>query len=184
MRNTLPSPMLQKGKLVFIRDLCAEDQRELTTKAKRDTAFHQPWVSPPLTAESFKVRLANGLPETHRKIAVCLKSSNELVGVVNISEIVRGALQGGYLGYYGFSDFSGQGFMTEGLKLVAKYAFTVLKLHRLEANIQPKNLASIALVQRCGFSSEGYSPRYLKIRGRWCDHERWALLKEDFRTNA
>ena len=48
-------------------------------------------------------------------------------------------------------------------------------LHRLEANIQPDNAASIALVRSCGFAREGYSPRYLKIGGRWRDHERWTI---------
>jgi ribosomal-protein-alanine N-acetyltransferase len=53
-----------------------------------------------------------------------------------------------------------------------------LKLHRLEANIQPENLASIALVRACGFSKEGLSPRFLKKNGQWRDHERWALLAD------
>ena len=57
-----------------------------------------------------------------------------------------------------------------------QHAFKSMKLHRLEANIQPGNAASIALVRSCGFSKEGYSPRYLKIGGRWRDHERWAIL--------
>jgi ribosomal-protein-alanine N-acetyltransferase len=61
-------------------------------------------------------------------------------------------------------------------------AFTRLELHRLEANIQPANLASITLVKRLGFHLEGLSPRYLKIAGHWRDHERWALLADDWRT--
>jgi ribosomal-protein-alanine N-acetyltransferase len=83
----------------------------------------------------------------------------------------------GYIGYYAFAGHEGQGLMRAGLRAVVRQAFGAMKLHRLEANIQPGNVASIALVAACGFSKEGYSPRYLKIGGRWRDHERWALVK-------
>jgi ribosomal-protein-alanine N-acetyltransferase len=66
------------------------------------------------------------------------------------------------------------------MMLVLGYAFEILKLHRLEANIQPGNKVSIALIKRCGFVREGFSKRMLKICGRWRDHERWALLAEEF----
>ncbi|TMH47222.1 MAG: GNAT family N-acetyltransferase [Betaproteobacteria bacterium] len=69
--------------------------------------------------------------------------------------------------------------MTEGLSLVIKQAFGALRLHRLEANVQPSNRASLRLIRRLGFHREGFSPRYLKIRGRWRDHERWALLADE-----
>lgn len=72
--------------------------------------------------------------------------------------------------------------MTEAIQLVLSYAFNDLKLHRIEANIQPHNTASLALVKRAGFTNEGYSRRYLKICGRWQDHERWAILAEDWRA--
>ena len=98
--------------------------------------------------------------------------------MVNVSEIVRAALQSAYLGYYAFRPHTGQGFMTEGLALVVRHAFRRLGLHRLEANIQPENLASRRLVRRLGFRKEGFSPRYLKIAGRWRDHERWAIVRE------
>ena len=71
--------------------------------------------------------------------------------------------------------------MTEALALTLRIAFGRLRLHRVEANIQPGNRASIALVRRAGFRREGLSPRYLKIGGRWRDHERWALTVEDWR---
>jgi ribosomal-protein-alanine N-acetyltransferase len=71
--------------------------------------------------------------------------------------------------------------MTVGVGAVVRKAFTYHGLHRLEANIQPDNRASIQLVQRLGFRREGLSRRYLKIGGRWRDHERWAMLAEDLR---
>ena len=101
----------------------------------------------------------------------------ELAGAIHLTNIVMGAFCSGYLGYYAFAGFEGRGLMTAGLNAVVRHAFTDLRLHRVEANIQPANSASIALVQRCGFQREGFSPKYLKIGGRWRDHERWARLK-------
>jgi ribosomal-protein-alanine N-acetyltransferase len=95
------------------------------------------------------------------------RSTGDLVGVVNVTEIVRGALQGAYLGYYLFRPFGGLGYMTDGLRVVIDRAFGELALHRLEANIQPDNERSIRLVKRLGFRREGLSPRYLKVGGRW-----------------
>jgi ribosomal-protein-alanine N-acetyltransferase len=70
--------------------------------------------------------------------------------------------------------------MTEGLRDVVSRAFRTIRLHRLEANIQTGNDASRRLVQRLGFRMEGFSPRYLKISGKWRDHERWALTAEEW----
>jgi ribosomal-protein-alanine N-acetyltransferase len=70
--------------------------------------------------------------------------------------------------------------MREGLHLVIDRCFDDLRLHRLEANIQPSNERSIALVRGLGFRKEGLSRRYLKIGGRWRDHERWALLVDEW----
>jgi len=107
---------------------------------------------------------------------IFIRSDDQLVGVVNITNVIRGVFRSGYLGYYAFAGFQRRGLMREGLSAVVRHAFGKLKLHRLEANIQPGNTASIALVRSCGFSREGYSPRYLKIGGRWRDHERWAIV--------
>ena len=101
--------------------------------------------------------------------------------MININEIVRGVFCSGYLGYYAFVPHNERGYMKKGLDAVLAEAFGRHRLHRLEANIQPDNDPSRALVQRCGFRLEGFSPRYLKLAGRWRDHERWAITKEDWK---
>jgi ribosomal-protein-alanine N-acetyltransferase len=70
--------------------------------------------------------------------------------------------------------------MTEGLSLLLREAFRTCKLHRVEANIRPENAPSKRLVERMGFRLEGYSPRYLRVDGKWRDHERWAITIEDW----
>lgn len=93
---------------------------------------------------------------------------------------MHGNFRSAYLGYYAFEPLAGRGLMRQGMAQVISYAFGKLKLHRLEANIQPENKASAAFARRLGFRREGYSRRYLKIFGRWRDHERWAMLAEDW----
>jgi len=114
-------------------------------------------------------------PATH-PFLVCRRDNGEIAGVVSLSNVVLGLFRSGYLGYYAFAGHERQGLMRAGLLAVVRHAFTTLKLHRVEANIQPGNAASIALARSCGFAREGFSPRYLKIGGRWRDHERWARL--------
>ena len=87
-------------------------------------------------------------------------------------------MQGAFLGYAGVPGMQGQGYMREAMALVLDRAFGELGLHRIEANVQPGNEASLALVRGAGFEREGFSPRYLKIGGRWRDHERWAIRDE------
>ncbi len=116
-----------------------------------------------------------GRPENHAFL-VCRIDTDEIAGVVNITQVASEPFLSGYLSYYVFAGHERQGFMREGLAAVIRHAFEELVLHRLEANIQPGNEASIALVRSVGFAREGYSPRYLKVHGQWRDHERWAIL--------
>ncbi len=119
---------------------------------------------------------------SHVGLVVCRREDDALVGVFNLSEIVRGAFQSAYIGYYAFAPHAGRGYMAEGLELTLKFAFGAMRLHRVEINIQPANARSIRLARRAGFAREGFSRRYVKIAGRWRDHERWALTVEDWRA--
>jgi len=161
---------------IRIRPPTAHDQSAFLAGVRGSRGLHRPWTAPPSTPASFRAYLARMREPGNHAFFIFIRSDDQLVGVVNITNVIRGVFRSGYLGYYAFAGFQRRGLMREGLSAVVRHAFGKLKLHRLEANIQPGNTASIALVRSCGFSREGYSPRYLKIGGRWRDHERWAIV--------
>jgi ribosomal-protein-alanine N-acetyltransferase len=164
-------------------EICSARRREeFLAAVARSRKLHTPWVYPPRTAQEFKQDLERFRSPAQVAFWI-INEEDELAGVINISEIVRGAFQSGYLGYYAFLPHNGRGYMSAGLRAVIAKAFGPLRLHRLEANIQPGNEASRRLVQRAGFALEGYSPRYLKIRRSWRGHERWALTIETRRAS-
>ena len=170
---------LLAGTRVGIRRPREEDCDEFLALTRASAAFHHPWGEYPQTVEQFREYLERRRQPDHDGFLVCERDSGAIAGVVNLNAIVRGFFQSAYLGYYVFEPYARKGYMTEGMRLVTKIAFGELGLHRLEANIQPGNVASIALVRKLGFRCEGYSPRYLKVLGEWRDHERWALLADD-----
>jgi ribosomal-protein-alanine N-acetyltransferase len=176
----LPITTLQRGEKVFIRALAADDGPEWIRLNRASRELHKGWVSPLTTSAQFKQYLMDDKATDKLTLLVCLRSDGAIVGSVGLSQIFYGSFCSCYMGYAVGAPYAKQGYMTEGLGLVLKHAFGKLKLHRVEANIQPKNKASIALVKRVGFQLEGYSPNYLKIAGHWRDHERWAMLKEHF----
>jgi len=144
--------------------------------------LHRPWAVPPADAKGFARFLRRARQDNVITLFACERASGRIAGVFSVSEIVRGNFQSAYLGYYAHAAFAGQGLMTEALALVLHHVFTRASLHRVEANIQPGNALSIRLVRRLGFRREGFSPRYLKVGGRWKDHERWALTADEWRT--
>ena len=161
---------------IIVRHPTLADEAEFLARARRSRALHHPWITAPTTRAQFRRYLARLDGERNYAWLVCLRRTGAIVGVVNVNEVVRGAFRSGYLSYYVFAEFERRGVMRAGLRAVVRHAFGKLRLHRLEANIQPGNRPSIALAKSCGLSKEGYSPRYLKIGGRWRDHERWAIL--------
>lgn len=165
---------------VWIRPPTDADWIALVNLHQKSADFLAPWMTPLLTEEACKTYIRRCQNPDFEGYLICHAEHQAIVGVANLSQIFYGAFQNAYLGYYANADFARQGFMTEGLRLVINHAFYTLDLHRLEANIQPGNQASINLVTRLGFSQEGFSPRYLYINGAWRDHERWALTLEDW----
>ncbi|MBO0821805.1 MAG: GNAT family N-acetyltransferase [Nocardiopsaceae bacterium] len=154
------------------------DTEEFVAAARASRALHRPWLFPPDTPETFAEYLDRAAREDYAAYLIRDTGSGRLVGFVNVTQIVRGALQSAFAGYGAFAGHEGRGLMTQGLAAVLGEAFGSLRLHRVEASIQPGNARSIALVQRLGFEKEGFSPRYLLVDGAWRDHERWAIRAE------
>jgi [ribosomal protein S5]-alanine N-acetyltransferase len=158
----------------------AADAGEFIAAARASRALHSPWLDPPRTAVQFTAYLSRAGRDDQASYLIRHRACGGLVGFANLSHIVRGGLQSGYLGYGAFASHAGRGLMTGGLRAVLAAVFGDLGLHRVEANIQPGNARSIALARRLGFEKEGFSRRYLMVDGDWRDHERWALLAEDW----
>lgn len=152
------------------------DSKAFAIAALNSRSLHRRWSQPPLTAAKVAELASNRHGPSDYGYIIRDGATGSVAGYIEITGIVRGLFQSAYLGYYIFNGFERQGYMKWGLGAVLKRAWKEHKLHRLEANIQPDNEASIALVTSLGFKKEGYSSAYLKIAGRWRDHERWAIL--------
>jgi ribosomal-protein-alanine N-acetyltransferase len=172
---------LEAGERVYLREPTSRDQAEIVARNAASRALHRGFVTPPTDAKTYAEWMVRCRQPNVQCFLVCRIEDGAITGVFTLSQIVRRLFQSAYMGYHALQPYAGQGYMTEGLQLVLRHAFIAMKLHRVEANIQPENVASIALVKRAGFRLEGFSPRYLKISGRWRDHQRWAMTIDDWR---
>lgn len=192
-RATLSAEVARRpGLRVYLRTPRLVDAAAFLAATRASRKLHDGWVHPPRTQALFaayvrrygRFRTTDPMAATHAGLLVCRCEDDALVGAFNLSEIVRGAFQSAYLGYFAFVPHEGEGYMGEGLELTLGVAFRTLKLHRVEVNVQPTNRRSLALVRRAGFVREGFSRRYVRIAGSWCDHVRFALLAEDWRART
>ena len=165
-------------KRTYIRKVRRTDEAEFINLMRESQRLHEPWISPPTNPVLFKYYLQRINRDDHEGFVICRAADDRIVGVININNIVRGSFQSASLGYYVGAPFQGEGYMQEGLSQLLGYAFNTMGLHRLEANIQPENTRSQQLVERCGFTKEGYSKDFLYINGAWRDHERWCCVHE------
>lgn len=183
---TPTAPYLAEGPRTALRRFTEADAAEFTARARESRAHHRPWLFPPERTGTYAA-YADALARDPARegFLVCERGESgadgegdpdgAIAGFININNIVLGGFRSGTLGYGAFAHAAGLGLMGEALGLVMDLAFGPLGLHRLEANIQPGNAASIALVRRAGFRLEGFSPDFHHIDGAWRDHERWAI---------
>jgi ribosomal-protein-alanine N-acetyltransferase len=167
-----------RGELVFLRRPQPSDRREFLAVMRGGRRHFSHFGRPPQDAAAW--RRWSATTDGRKPYLICRCADGVIVGGITVGGIQRGLFQSAYTGYFLSPRHTGQGYMTEALGLLLRVVFRRLKLHRLEANIQPDNVRSIALVQRWRFRQEGFTPRMLKTGGRWRDHERWAITIEEW----
>jgi ribosomal-protein-alanine N-acetyltransferase len=173
----------QNGR-VFLRSPAPSDRDEFIALMRASRSFHRPWATAPTDDDRFDAYLTDSRRADFEAMLLCRREDLAILGFFNLSQIVRRSFHSAYLGYAVGKPYASHGYMRQGIDLVVRRAFADLRLHRIEANIQPGNHASVALARGAGFQREGFSPRYLKIGGRWRDHERWAILADDWRRQS
>nr|WP_300004728.1 GNAT family N-acetyltransferase [Tissierella sp.] len=106
------------------------------------------------------------------------KAEAKIIGCVSFSNIVRGSFMSCHLGYKLDKDEINRGYMTEAIKKSIDIIFSEWGLHRIEANIMPRNIASLKVAEKLEFYNEGLAYKYLKINGNWEDHIHMVLLND------
>lgn len=141
------------------------------------------WTEDELTRSAFKRRLRRYQQDLESgqgcPFFVFRAVDDVLLGACNLNNIRRGVLQAADIGYWVGAPYVRCGHARAAVRRVLAYAFGPLRLHRVEAAIQPDNLASHAVLTSVGFTEEGFARRYLKINGEWRDHLKFAILNGD-----
>jgi len=101
---------------------------------------------------------------------------DQLIGTINLFQVIRGSLQSAFIGYFLDKEHNGKGYTTEAVKLLVHYAFSHLKLHRIEAGVMPHNIGSIRVLEKAGFHKEGLAVKNVNINGKWEDHQVLAII--------
>ena len=185
---TVPEPQtVIPGRTVYLRSPSMNDYAAWSTLRAESRAFLAPWepLWPPddLTRGAFKRRVRRYMKEAREDMGYAFllfrTADQALMGGLSLAYVRRGVAQACSLGYWMGAAYAGKGYMTEGVRTVLPYAFSTLRLHRMEAACLPNNAASIRLLEKAGFRREGYARRYLCINGAWRDHLLFARLAED-----
>ncbi|MCX7568666.1 GNAT family protein [Tumebacillus sp. DT12] len=180
--------MVLMGERVFIKPMTLDVAQELYELRKRNQEFftaYEPYRPESFTLDWIRADIERfvlaALEDKNYALGIYLKETNELIGRITVNIIARGIHQGAHIGYYIGQEHNGKGYMTEAVRLTLKYAFDVLDLHRVEANVMPRNKRSARVLEKVGFRYEGLCKGFLKINDVWEDHDRYAMTVEEYR---
>lgn len=182
---TEPLPSIE-GDGLMLRTPQMTDYEEWSAlrEASRDflVPWEPTWPDDDLTRGAFRRRIKRYTEDLRSDqgyaFLIVRYSDGALVGGLTLANIRRGVAQAGSLGYWIGAPYARRGYMTAAVAALIPYAFTTLRLHRLEAACIPTNAASISLLEKTGFEREGYAREYLCINGQWQDHLLYARLRD------
>jgi ribosomal-protein-alanine N-acetyltransferase len=183
---SIHAPTLVRGEGIYLRPADMSDFEAWAELRAQSRAFLTPWEptwpSDDLTRGAFRRRVRRNQQEINNDEAypfLLFRDDDVLAGGLTLGQVKRGVVQAATLGYWIGEPHARQGLMSAAVRAVTGYAFATLRLHRIEASCLPHNEASTKLLERAGFTREGYARAYLRIDGLWQDHLLYGLLETD-----
>ena len=181
---TRPRPATITGPRVYLRPPRIDDIGAFLAAVRGSRALHGPWTGHPTrrrvtTAWVARFAARGDLP-AHAAYLLFRQRGPRASGRVQFLGDRARRLPERLSRLHGLSSPRRKGLHDRGHGARARRRLRQARLHRVEVNIQPTNARSLALAKRIGFTREGFSRRYVKIAGRWRDHERYAILAEDW----
>ncbi len=183
-RRDLPA---LEGEKVFLRVPFAGDYREWAALRGESRSFLERWEprwSPDeLERSAWRHRIGRYREDYAQGTAIAFfifeRGSGKLSGGITLGNIRHGVSQSGHIGYWIGERYAGRGMMTDAVKVLARFSFDTLRLHRIEAACIPDNARSIRVLEKAGFRREGLLRSYLRINGLWQDHYLYARITDD-----
>ncbi len=174
-----------RGTEVLLRPLNRRDRERWLALRRRNRVWLAPWDATPPDGEtdpmtfSAVVRQYNREAKAMRMLPFVIEVDGALVGAIQLYGIAWGSMRSASAGYWIAEDWAGRSITPTALAMVCDYAISGLELHRIEINIRPENLNSMAVVTKLGLREEGVRRHFLHIDGAWRDHRSFALTVED-----
>ena len=169
---------------VAARPLTADDECEYLARVRASAALHRGWVARPSTSAAFAEMLTRCAQDHVHAFVLVRREDGAFVGAANLTQIDNDPLSSAWIAFNAFAPYERRGYMTDGLHAVLRHAFGTLGLQRLEAEVQPANARSRALLTRVGFRHERCVSRSVKTGGPWRDYERWAIQPQPPASSA
>lgn len=179
--SSLHWPLVIKTTRLTLRPLRLRDKSQWDRVRSENLDWLSPWEAtlPRIHGEgatqrfpSFYAMVAsqNREGKAGRSLSMTIWYENKIVGQISMGGIIYGALRGAHIGYWVDKRYANLGIVTEAVRTMTEFAFSVLELHRIEINLRPENISSRRVAEKAGYTFESERPRFLHIDGKWRDH--------------